>query len=69
MSGTITRELYDKVFDKMVADAQPIPGFRRVKGGELLVILIKRLNFGLLLFNDVLEKCTRITNLIFSFLV
>ncbi|EXB55204.1 Trigger factor [Morus notabilis] len=37
VSGTITRELYDKVFDKMVADAQPIPGFRRVKGGELLI--------------------------------
>ncbi|XP_024019848.1 uncharacterized protein LOC21401109 [Morus notabilis] len=34
VSGTITRELYDKVFDKMVADAQPIPGFRRVKGGK-----------------------------------
>ncbi|XP_037492958.1 uncharacterized protein LOC105628285 isoform X2 [Jatropha curcas] len=32
VSGAKTREIFDKVFDKMVAAAQPIPGFRRVKG-------------------------------------
>ncbi|KAL7128057.1 hypothetical protein ABFS83_14G290400 [Erythranthe nasuta] len=34
VSGTKTQEIYDKVFAKMVQDAQPIPGFRRVKGGK-----------------------------------
>ncbi|KAL7085869.1 hypothetical protein ACP275_14G304000 [Erythranthe tilingii] len=34
VSGTKTQEIYDKVFAKMVEDAQPIPGFRRVKGGK-----------------------------------
>lgn len=34
VSGTKTQEIYDKVFSKMVEDAQPIPGFRRVKGGS-----------------------------------
>ncbi|KAJ8750311.1 hypothetical protein K2173_014226 [Erythroxylum novogranatense] len=31
-SGTKTRAIFNDVFDKMVAAAQPIPGFRRVKG-------------------------------------
>lgn len=30
--------MFDNVFDKMVAAAQPIPGFRRVKGGEILYL-------------------------------
>ncbi|KAM6568385.1 hypothetical protein CsatB_016370 [Cannabis sativa] len=34
ISGTKTQEIFDQVFDKMVAQAQPIPGFRRVKGGK-----------------------------------
>ncbi|XP_010522041.1 PREDICTED: uncharacterized protein LOC104800810 isoform X2 [Tarenaya hassleriana] len=34
VSGERTREEFDNVFDKMVAAAQPIPGFRRVKGGK-----------------------------------
>ncbi|KAK6914501.1 Trigger factor, ribosome-binding, bacterial [Dillenia turbinata] len=34
VSGTKTQEIFDDVFSKMVADAQPIPGFRRVKGGK-----------------------------------
>ncbi|GKV29227.1 hypothetical protein SLEP1_g38170 [Rubroshorea leprosula] len=33
VSGARTRAIFDDVFDKMVAEAQPIPGFRRVKGG------------------------------------
>lgn len=33
VSGTKTQDIFDDVFSKMVADAQPIPGFRRVKGG------------------------------------
>ncbi|XP_062076405.1 uncharacterized protein LOC133781442 [Humulus lupulus] len=34
VSGTKTQAIFDEVFDKMVAQAQPIPGFRRVKGGK-----------------------------------
>ncbi|KAJ7980649.1 Trigger factor [Quillaja saponaria] len=34
VSGTKTQLIFDDVFDKMVAAAQPIPGFRRVKGGK-----------------------------------
>ncbi|XP_054816761.1 uncharacterized protein LOC129316384 isoform X2 [Prosopis cineraria] len=34
VSGTKTQSIFDDVFDKMVAAAQPIPGFRRVKGGK-----------------------------------
>ncbi|XP_012478349.1 uncharacterized protein LOC105793968 [Gossypium raimondii] len=34
VSGAKTRAIFNEVFDKMVADAQPIPGFRRVKGGK-----------------------------------
>ncbi|RVW88549.1 hypothetical protein CK203_033072 [Vitis vinifera] len=36
LSGVKTRTIFDNVFSKMVADAQPIPGFRRVKGAFLL---------------------------------
>ncbi|XWS22162.1 hypothetical protein CRYUN_Cryun29cG0011100 [Craigia yunnanensis] len=32
VSGSKTRAIFNDVFDKMVAAAQPIPGFRRVKG-------------------------------------
>lgn len=35
VSGAGTQEIFDDVFSKMVAAAQPIPGFRRVKGGNL----------------------------------
>lgn len=35
VSGTTTQTIFDEVFDKMVEEAQPIPGFRRVKGGEV----------------------------------
>ncbi|KAK4422031.1 hypothetical protein Salat_2153800 [Sesamum alatum] len=34
VSGSKTQDIYDEVFSKMVDDAQPIPGFRRVKGGK-----------------------------------
>ncbi|KAL6976161.1 hypothetical protein U1Q18_024951 [Sarracenia purpurea var. burkii] len=34
VSGAKTQAIFDDVFSKMVADAQPIPGFRRVKGGK-----------------------------------
>ncbi|XP_050204287.1 uncharacterized protein LOC126654466 [Mercurialis annua] len=34
VSGVRTRAIFNDVFDKMVAAAQPIPGFRRVKGGK-----------------------------------
>ncbi|KAL1826989.1 hypothetical protein ACET3Z_005401 [Daucus carota] len=32
--GAKTQEIFNEVFTKMVAAAQPIPGFRRVKGGK-----------------------------------
>ncbi|KAI0510659.1 hypothetical protein KFK09_011267 [Dendrobium nobile] len=34
VSGARTQEIFDDVFSKLVDDAQPIPGFRRVKGGK-----------------------------------
>ncbi|KAK7271418.1 hypothetical protein RJT34_27299 [Clitoria ternatea] len=34
VSGNKTQRIFDDVFWKMVAAAQPIPGFRRVKGGK-----------------------------------
>ncbi|XP_065866424.1 uncharacterized protein [Euphorbia lathyris] len=34
VSGAGTRAVFNNVFDKMVAAAQPIPGFRRSKGGK-----------------------------------
>ncbi|XP_026448369.1 uncharacterized protein LOC113348732 isoform X1 [Papaver somniferum] len=34
VTGAKTQEIFDDVFSKMVAAAQPIPGFRRVKGGK-----------------------------------
>ncbi|KAF3451034.1 hypothetical protein FNV43_RR07123 [Rhamnella rubrinervis] len=34
VSGAKTQTIFDEVFDKMVEEAQPIPGFRRVKGGK-----------------------------------
>ncbi|KAK4788792.1 hypothetical protein SAY86_020111 [Trapa natans] len=37
VSGAKTREIFDNVFDKMIAAAQPIPGFRREKGGKIII--------------------------------
>ncbi|KAJ4956063.1 hypothetical protein NE237_012846 [Protea cynaroides] len=34
VSGTKTQAIFDDVFSKMVVAAQPIPGFRRAKGGK-----------------------------------
>ncbi|TKY49868.1 Trigger factor [Spatholobus suberectus] len=34
VSGNKTQRIFDDVFQKVVAAAQPIPGFRRVKGGK-----------------------------------
>lgn len=34
VSGEKTQQIFDKVFSKLVDAAQPIPGFRRVKGGK-----------------------------------
>ncbi|XWS35326.1 hypothetical protein CRYUN_Cryun21dG0116400 [Craigia yunnanensis] len=41
VSGAKTRAIFNDVFDKMVAAAQPIPGFRRVKGGTILFLMDK----------------------------
>lgn len=35
VSGAKTRAIFEDVFKKMVTAAQPIPGFRRVKGGKI----------------------------------
>lgn len=37
VSGNKTQRIFDDVFKKMVAAAQPIPGFRRVKGGGVFM--------------------------------
>uniref|UniRef100_A0A7N2MSG4 Trigger factor ribosome-binding bacterial domain-containing protein n=1 Tax=Quercus lobata TaxID=97700 RepID=A0A7N2MSG4_QUELO len=37
--GAKTQAIFDNVFDKMVAAAQPIPGFRRVKGGKIFNLM------------------------------
>ncbi|KAL5574723.1 hypothetical protein UlMin_016422 [Ulmus minor] len=34
VSGATKQTIFDEVFGKMVAQAQPIPGFRRVRGGK-----------------------------------
>ncbi|URE14925.1 Bacterial trigger factor protein (TF) [Musa troglodytarum] len=39
VSGTRTQAIFDDVFSKLVAAAQPIPGFRRVKGENCLQFL------------------------------
>jgi len=36
VSGTMTDSIFEEVFKKKVAAAQPLPGFRRMKGGILL---------------------------------
>ncbi|KAG7568873.1 Trigger factor ribosome-binding domain superfamily [Arabidopsis thaliana x Arabidopsis arenosa] len=41
VSGEKTQTIFNHVFEKMVAAAQPIPGFRRVKGGMTSQILYK----------------------------
>ncbi|KAK6279524.1 hypothetical protein POUND7_019791 [Theobroma cacao] len=40
ISGAKTRAIFDDVFDKMVAAAQPIPGFRRIKGEHCIYKLV-----------------------------
>jgi len=35
--GNKTQRIFDDVFKRMVAAAQPIPGFRRVKGGRVFM--------------------------------
>ncbi|XVF37603.1 hypothetical protein REPUB_Repub20aG0023900 [Reevesia pubescens] len=39
VSGAKTRAIFNDVFDKMVAAAQPIPGFRRIPRDILLEVL------------------------------
>lgn len=40
VSGNRTQRTFDDVFQKMVKAAQPIPGFRRVKGGEVFMWIL-----------------------------
>lgn len=39
-SGSKTQAIFDDVFSKLVEAAQPIPGFKRVKGGTFALLLI-----------------------------
>jgi len=36
VSGTMTDSIFEEVFKKKVAAAQPLPGFRRMKGGTIV---------------------------------
>ena len=36
VSGTMTDSIFEEVFTKKVAAAQPLPGFRRMKGGTIV---------------------------------
>lgn len=38
VADTMTESIFEKVFSKNVAAAQPLPGFRRMKGGLLLYL-------------------------------
>ncbi|KAL9668948.1 hypothetical protein QQ045_006489 [Rhodiola kirilowii] len=40
VSGAKTQSIFDDVFSKIVADSQPIPGFRRVKGGKFFTLFV-----------------------------
>lgn len=54
-SGARTRAIFDTVFDEMVAAAQPIPGFRRVKGGKVSESTIQLSN-GEVLYSRIILK-------------
>jgi hypothetical protein len=36
VSGTMTDSIFEKVLTKKISAAQPLPGFRQMKGGILL---------------------------------
>ncbi|KAF0914073.1 hypothetical protein E2562_026485 [Oryza meyeriana var. granulata] len=38
VAGTMTESIFEKVFLKKLVAAQPLPGFRRMKGGPLLFL-------------------------------
>uniref|UniRef100_A0A7N0TKR1 Trigger factor ribosome-binding bacterial domain-containing protein n=1 Tax=Kalanchoe fedtschenkoi TaxID=63787 RepID=A0A7N0TKR1_KALFE len=44
VSGAKTQSIFDDVFSKIVADSQPIPGFRRVKGGRFFELYMLSLH-------------------------
>ena len=50
VSGAKTRAIFDDVFDKMVTAAQPIPGFRRVKGGKILKVYYVQIDYFWVIF-------------------
>ncbi|KAL7106153.1 hypothetical protein ACP275_07G093500 [Erythranthe tilingii] len=64
VSGTETQEIYDKDFAKMVEDAQPIPGFRRVKGEYTFLQIPKEILLEILgpskVYHQVIKKVRNI---------
>lgn len=71
VSGAKTEAIFDDVFSKMVAAAQPIPGFRREKGGEIREISTSdfswnyRISFHLV--NQVALEVTFLNQVLFLF--
>lgn len=55
--GARTQEIFDDVFSKMVAAAQPIPGFRRVKGGNLSYDRLLSIRLEIMLCKILLSSC------------
>ena len=58
VSGTMTDSIFEKVFTKNVAAAQPLPGFRRMKGGIVLKLLQPQISVHHLAISNCLQLCS-----------
>jgi len=58
VSGTMTDSIFQKVFTKNVAAAQPLPGFRRMKGGIVLKLLQPQISVHHLAISNCLQLCS-----------
>ncbi|WVZ00840.1 hypothetical protein V8G54_026909 [Vigna mungo] len=56
VSGNKTQRIFDDVFKRMVAAAQPIPGFRRVKGGGIPKHILLEVLGPSKVFKEVIKK-------------
>ncbi|CAJ1958595.1 unnamed protein product [Sphenostylis stenocarpa] len=56
VSGNKTQRIFDDVFKRMVAAAQPIPGFRRVKGGGIPKDILLEVLGPSKVFKEVIKK-------------
>lgn len=68
VSGTMTDSIFEKVFTKNVAAAQPLPGFRRMKGGIVLKLLQPQISVHHLAISNCLQLCHVIRTLILQIL-